>query len=285
MTGIRSVWRCCAALIGLGAVLPFPASAQSKSVIERERREFAEWLRTAPISPWRAIVVQPIGPGITVGPPSATIPLAGVEAGRLSERDGRISLRVGQQVIPAIRGRPVLLGSWTLVVSGRPGRATATVYGAAPAKPKPPVHFPYDPQSVHVVTLEPAAAPRTQPLLAPDGVEVEAGDAGTVTVPLGTARAVLRVMRLPGATEDESELEIFFRDATSGRGTYPAGRFVALIPQSGGRYLLDFNRARNPFCAYNTVYPCPAQWRGNALTAAIKAGERYAGGGLDAPPQ
>ncbi len=124
---------------------------------------------------------------------------------------------------------------------------------------------------------------RSQRLLAPDGVEVDAGDVGTVEVTIAGTPARLHVMRLPGATEDESELEIYFRDATSDHGTYPAGRFVSLIPRSDGRYLLDFNRARNPFCAYNTVYPCPAPWRGNQLTPAIRAGERYAGGDPNTP--
>ena len=58
-------------------------------------------------------------------------------------------------------------------------------------------------------------------------------------------------------------------------GTYPAGRFVALTPAGGGRYRLDFNRARNPFCAYSSAYACPAPWRGNALPARIAAGEQY----------
>jgi len=39
--------------------------------------------------------------------------------------------------------------------------------------------------------------------------------------------------------------------------------------------VLDFNRARNPSCAYNTVFPCPAPWPGNALRRPIRAGERY----------
>ena len=77
------------------------------------------------------------------------------------------------------------------------------------------------------------------------------------------------------------------RDLLPGRhqraGTYPAGRFVPLVPARGGRYRLDFNRARNPFCAYSSAYPCPAPWRGNTIPAPVEAGERYLGGGLDAP--
>ena len=39
-----------------------------------------------------------------------------------------------------------------------------------------------------------------------------------------------------------------------------------------------------PFCAYNSIYPCPAPWRGNTIPAPIRGGERYAGGGLSDPP-
>ena len=81
--------------------------------------------------------------------------------------------------------------------------------------------------------------------------------------------------RLPGQSAEEWELEIYFRDATSGRGSYPAGRFVSLQPLGSGRYLLDFNRARNPFCAYSSVYPCPVPWAGNTITGPVAAGERY----------
>ena len=87
----------------------------------------------------------------------------------------------------------------------------------------------------------------------------------------------LRVRRFPGASDDEAELEIYFRDGTSGQGSYPAGRFVSLDPIGGGRYRLDFNRARNPFCAYSSVYPCPAPWPGNTIAGRIEAGERYHG--------
>jgi uncharacterized protein (DUF1684 family) len=268
----------------LGAGLTFPAAAQNRASVERERTEFAEWLRTSPVSPWRALVVRPIGGGLTLGPESADIPLAGIPSGRLTERDGRVLLRTGGGEIGLSRGRVQTVETWRLIVSGPPGRAAVTIFRPEPSKQhKKPTHYAHDPKSVHVVTLRPATEPRTQRLLARDGVEVEATDAGTVKVSLGAAPTPLRVMRLPGATEDESELEVFFRDGTSGKTTYPAGRFVSLIPRSDGRYLLDFNRARNPFCAYNTVYPCPAPWRGNALSVAVRAGERYAGGGLGVP--
>jgi uncharacterized protein (DUF1684 family) len=127
-------------------------------------------------------------------------------------------------------------------------------------------------------------SPRQIRVLASDGIEVEATEIGSVAVPFG-GRTLLRVLRIPFAGGDESDLEIYFRDESNGDGTYPAGRFVSLLPLSNGRFRLDFNRARNPFCAYSSVYPCPAPWRGNTLPAAIRAGERYSGGGLQPVPE
>jgi uncharacterized protein (DUF1684 family) len=41
-----------------------------------------------------------------------------------------------------------------------------------------------------------------------------------------------------------------------------------------GRYLLDFNRAYNPYCAYNDDWRCPLPPTENWLTVAIRAGEK-----------
>ena len=271
-----------AALILVSAALPLSALGQTGSAVDQEHREFAEWLRTAPVSPLRAVVVRPIGTGLTLGPATADLPLAGAPPGRITERDGRVTLKLGAETLTLTRGRTTVVGAWRLVAGGPPGRSAVTVYRAEPGKEKQPLYYPYDPSSVYIVTLTPAREARVQRVLAPDGVEVEATDAGTVNVTIGGVPATLSVRRLPGATQDESELEIYFRDATANRGSYPAGRFLSLIPRPDGRYLLDFNRARNPFCAYNTVYPCPAPWRGNLVTRPVKAGERYAGE-LDKP--
>jgi hypothetical protein len=102
--------RCLGAVLVLtGAALPVTAPAQTRSQVETERREFAEWLRTAPVSPLRAVVVRPIGPGLSVGPDTADLPLAGVRPGRLVERDGRVSLAGAGDALSLVRGRPTVL--------------------------------------------------------------------------------------------------------------------------------------------------------------------------------
>src|SRR5688500_4741552 len=265
----------------LGAVFAHGAWAQTPDAVRRERTEFAEWLASSAVSPWRAIVVRPIGPGLSLGPASADIPLAGVAAGRIGERGGRIVLSTGEREIGFSRGRVQTAEGWPLIVNGPPGRATLTVFGGEPVRGQPGSHDPYDPELVFVVTPRPAASAGTQALLTPDGVEAVASNAGTVQVSLGGPARTLQVERLPGAAADASELEIYFRAGTAGKASYPAGRIVSLLPRADGSYILDFNRARNPFCAYNTVYPCPAPWSGNNLPVAVQAGERYEGGGLE----
>lgn len=139
----------------------------------------------------------------------------------------------------------------------------------------PPAWYDFDSAFVVTGTLRPPAASAARRILTLEGVEAEATEAGTFEGTLHGAALRLTVLRIPDHASDEAELMIYFRDATSDRGTYPAGRFAVLDPLGGGRYRLDFNRARNPFCAYSTVYPCPVPWPGNTLTAAVTAGERY----------
>ncbi len=65
-----------------------------------------------------------------------------------------------------------------------------------------------------------------------------------------------------------------FRDATSGKETYGAGRYLDIHPQSGGYVTIDFNLAYNPYCAYNDAYSCPLPPGENWLQVPIRAGEK-----------
>ena len=65
-----------------------------------------------------------------------------------------------------------------------------------------------------------------------------------------------------------------FSDLTSGTETYPAGRYLDLDATPTGLYDLDFNKAYNPYCAYNETYDCPFPPKENRLNLAIRAGEK-----------
>ena len=257
-----------ALLVAAPSMLP----AQAGSVAS-ERNAWTEWLASAPTSPYLAVAQQPIGPGVTVGPDSADVPLDGIKLHRVTA-SGTVSLTgpAGRRALP--RGRAVSLGRYMLVAGGPPGRAVVTVFDTAHARGTP-AWYAIDSAVSYIGRLQAPEAPATTRLLAPDGVEVEASLAGTVAVPAGDSTVRLTVMRIPDPGSGEATLEIYFRDATNGQGSYPAGRFVELVPQADGRYRLDFNRARNPFCAYSSAYACPVPWRGNALPVALEVGERY----------
>jgi len=68
-----------------------------------------------------------------------------------------------------------------------------------------------------------------------------------------------------------------FLDATSGTETYGAGRYLDLEPEPDGTYVLDFNLAYHPYCAYSVEYSCPLTPGENRLPVRIEAGERLPG--------
>jgi len=81
------------------------------------------------------------------------------------------------------------------------------------------------------------------------------------------------------SSPQEKRLFIPFRDATSGKETYGAGRYLDLeedwhTTSGGGGWVLDFNRAYNPWCAYSDQYACPFVAMENWLKVAIRAGEK-----------
>ncbi|MGA2274038.1 MAG: DUF1684 domain-containing protein [Bryobacteraceae bacterium] len=73
---------------------------------------------------------------------------------------------------------------------------------------------------------------------------------------------------------DAQELFYIFRDQTSGRETYPAGRFLYSALPKDGRVVLDFNKAVNPPCAFTAYATCPLPPPENRLPVRIEAGEK-----------
>ena len=78
--------------------------------------------------------------------------------------------------------------------------------------------------------------------------------------------------------QHEQRLFVPFRDATSSSETYGSGRYIDLDPErhgiGGRRWVLDFNKAYNPFCAYSKAYTCPLTPPENWLDIPIEAGEK-----------
>lgn len=70
----------------------------------------------------------------------------------------------------------------------------------------------------------------------------------------------------------ENYLFLPFTDLTSGDGSYGGGRFLDVYIPESATIILDFNRAYNPYCAYNPRYSCPIPPKENDLLVRIEAG-------------
>lgn len=79
------------------------------------------------------------------------------------------------------------------------------------------------------------------------------------------------------AFPDDEGLFLVFRDQTSGKTSYGAGRFLSVEkrPKAGETVTLDFNRAYNPPCAFSKFTTCPLAPLPNHLKIAIAAGEKF----------
>ncbi len=81
------------------------------------------------------------------------------------------------------------------------------------------------------------------------------------------------LMRLPGYKD---YLFLPFTDLTNGISSYEAGRYIELrLPKTGNSIIIDFNKAYNPYCAYNLTYACPIVPEENHLDLPIESGVRY----------
>lgn len=86
---------------------------------------------------------------------------------------------------------------------------------------------------------------------------------------------------LMGSEGYRNYLFLPFTDATTGKETYEAGRYIDLQISDirNNEVVIDFNKSYNPYCAYvSGVYNCPVPPRENHLPVAIRAGEKAYGG-------
>ena len=147
----------------------------------------------------------------------------------------------------------------------------------------------YDPQTPAFLNFAglqwypPDAAKRIQasfvPHAEPKPVQIEnvIGDVRTVLSP-GYAQFTSdgrhhRLLAEPAATG--AGLFFNFQDSTSGRTTYPGGRFLEAPAPENGTVVLDFNRAVSPPCAYTHFATCPLPPLENKLAMAMEAGQQH----------
>jgi uncharacterized protein (DUF1684 family) len=114
--------------------------------------------------------------------------------------------------------------------------------------------FVTDPEDVPISTI----IGQTEPMHSPGYVEFE----------LRGQR-----LRLTPVEESPNELSFIFRDLTTGKETYGAGRFLDTPLPIDGKVVLDFNEAYNPPCAFTPYATCPLPPKRNRLPVRIEAGE------------
>jgi uncharacterized protein (DUF1684 family) len=169
----------------------------------------------------------------------------------------------------------VELGSYAFFVIARDGRLAVRLRdrGWAAKRPFAGVEtFDYEPRW----RIEAA----WRPLSPPQVMEVPnvSGDLKLVEVAWQAIFAVegRQVVLLPMHLSDEKVFFVF-RDATSGRISYGAGRFLDATPPRDGRIVLDFNFAYSPPCAFTPFATCPLPPPENWLSFPVEAGERMHG--------
>ncbi len=83
----------------------------------------------------------------------------------------------------------------------------------------------------------------------------------------------LTAYRMVPENPEYDELFVPFKDATTGKQSYSAGRYLDVPRHDADDYILDFNTAYNPSCAYSPRYNCPYPPPQNTLKVAVEAGE------------
>jgi hypothetical protein len=142
----------------------------------------------------------------------------------------------------------------------------------------------FDPDPAYRFELELAELDEEQPVTVEttaDG-EREYVARGVFAFDLDGETRTLRAFRRAAGDGDGDDADdgfwLPFRDATSGEETYGAGRYIDLDADEDrtedGRWIVDFNRAYNPFCAYSAAYECPLIPVSNWVETRIEAGER-----------
>jgi uncharacterized protein (DUF1684 family) len=117
-------------------------------------------------------------------------------------------------------------------------------------------------------TFVPYDEPRYLDVMNSAGFTEPMQNPGRVTFELGG-----EALSLEGFAAGEGQLWFIFKDATNGKSTYGAGRFMYAPLTEDGAVTLDFNKAYHPPCAFTPYATCPLPPKDNVLSVAVEAGE------------
>jgi uncharacterized protein len=211
------------------------------------------------------------------------------QLGTLELSDGRVTLRIDAEVPVTVDGvqtreavlRPdtnpdgasqVKLGTITFFIIERSGTYAVRVRDSEnPARLSFEGRrwFPVDPAAIVTGVFRPHETPRKLEIVTSAGNTQVMTNPGRVEFHFAGAEYALEAFEASG-----EQVWFVFKDASNGRSTYGAGRFLYAPLSSDGTVTLDFNRAYHPPCAFTHFAACPLAPRGNMLPVEILAGER-----------
>jgi len=136
-------------------------------------------------------------------------------------------------------------------------------------------YFPIDPHYRINADLEQIEHPNMRLLATSDGKERRYIEYGYAAFDLDNRHNKLLILEIVDDGPDKGTLFLSFGDATSAVETYGAGRYLEIKKVPGSTSItLDFNKAYNPYCAYNDKFSCPLPPKENLMDIAINAGEK-----------
>lgn len=268
-------------------------SAKVAAEIEKERTENKEWLRKDPTSYLAAVnridfngkETLTVGraddndlrlPDPEIEPHHLRITVTG-DRFRIEGIDSNARFKIKGQTTRDASVDPshIQVGRYTLRLSHQRFPALIVFDPQSPRfkEYKGLAYFPIDLSYRYELSLHRYGKPEKITIMSTRRNARSADRVGWVEFLVGDTPCRLEVTRLLEPGSDQDNLEIFFRDGTSGHETYGLGRYVDLKKLGNGKYLLDFNEAYNPACAFSEYYNCPVPPKENTLAVKIRAGE------------
>ncbi|MFH1567170.1 MAG: DUF1684 domain-containing protein [Gemmatimonadota bacterium] len=205
------------------------------------------------------------------GGPSPTVS-SGVPLVRL----GVVLALLGGALAPAGATPPDPAGDVLRIEQARASKDSLLKYGSDSPLPAPEragfgglAYYPFDPRYRLAGDLQIYGRQRLIEIPATGGATTTVERFGRFVATFEGMTFSLEVYRSP----EVDQLSVYFTDQTNGSQTYGGGRYAPVRALGEGRYLVDFNEAYNPYCAYNHDYVCPLPPPQNRLSFAVRAGE------------
>lgn len=136
-------------------------------------------------------------------------------------------------------------------------------------------YFPPDLAFRVMASLEPVEQKQVRILQTSTGEQARYLDYAWASFELEGKECKLLILEVMDMGPNRGKLFLAFADETSAKETYGGGRYLDLKKVPAATSIeLDFNKAYNPYCAYNENYSCPLPPSENILRIPVRAGER-----------